>query len=227
LQPETHIGFGFDLHEKFWAEFRDFARAENCEILIGSVPLKEPDGGKVSNATMRVTATEVTPVYRKIHLFDVDVKGAPPVRESEQFRHGESSQIIEVRGWRIGLAICYDLRFAELFAKYAREGAHLLLIPSAFLVPTGKAHWHVLMRARAIESQAFVVAAAQSGVHRSGRGPSATKRETFGHSLAIEPWGRILKESKKPGPAVFIAELDPELLRKARMQIPMAAHRRL
>jgi deaminated glutathione amidase len=211
----------FDLTEKFWEKFKDWAKAERCEILVGSVPFKE--SGFISNATVRVTANAVSCVYRKIHLFDVDVKGAPPVRESDNFKHGTATNIIEIKGWKIGLTICYDLRFSELFAKYARAGVHLILVPSAFLVPTGKAHWHILLRARAIESQAFVVAAAQSGTHKSGK----LKRQTYGHSLVVEPWGQILRESKKAGPDAFVVELDPTALTRVREQIPMADHRRL
>lgn len=221
LKPALAKGFGFDLTESFWRHFQNWSAEENCEILIGSVPLKEK--GYVTNATIRVRGKKLEPVYRKIHLFDVDVKGAPPVRESEQFRHGDFPEVIDINGWKIGLTICYDLRFSELFYKYARQGVHLLMVPAAFLVPTGKAHWHILLRARAIESQAFVVAAAQSGTHRSG----PHRRHTYGHSLVIEPWGAILKESKKKGPDVLVAELDPELLARVRAQIPMADHRRL
>lgn len=221
LNRESNHGFGFDLTEGFWSELQDWVRDENCEIWVGSVPYKEK--GFVSNATIRITPHSVAAVYRKIHLFDVQVKGSPPVRESDYFRHGEEPQILKIKGWDVGLTICYDLRFSELYLKYAQSGVHLILVPSAFLVPTGRAHWHVLLRARAIESQAFVIAAAQSGRHRSGH----VTRETYGHSLAVAPWGRILREAKKRGPSAFVVDLDPKLIAQARTQIPMAEHRRL
>lgn len=161
-------------------------------------------------------------VYSKIHLFDVDVKGAPPVRESEHFHHGQQPSIIEVAGWRIGLTICYDLRFAELFLQYAHD-VDLVLVPSAFLVPTGEAHWHVLLRARAIEAQAFVAAPAQVGEHLS---VSGAKRHTYGHSLAVDPWGRVLADLQN-SPEIQVIELKRSEIEKVRTQIPMKHHRRL
>lgn len=220
----SFVGFNFTLSEDFWGQFQAWAKANTCEILFGSIPYN--DGKTTSNATIRVTPTSVTPVYNKIHLFDVDVKGAPAQRESQFFKHGEAPQIIQVRDWSIGLTICYDIRFSELFLKYAKEGVHAILIPSAFLVPTGKAHWHILNRARAIESQAYVLSPAQAGTHKSASIQGA-KRETYGHSLAVDPWGKILKEIKPLKPGCFIVELAPEALSAVREQIPMAGHRRL
>jgi predicted amidohydrolase len=131
---------------------------------------------------------------------------------------------MEVKSWRIGLSICYDVRFSELYSNYAKEGAHLILVPSAFLVPTGAAHWHILLRARAIESQAFVIAAAQAGEHVGVHGE---KRTTYGHSLAIDPWGEILADLGEAGPKVEVVTLDPARLERVWRQIPQAQHRRL
>jgi predicted amidohydrolase len=155
-------------------------------------------------------------------LFDVEVAGAPPVRESDYFNGGSEARVVEIDGWKFGLSICYDLRFAELYLRYAREKADVILVPSAFLVPTGEAHWHVLLRARAIEAQCFVAAPAQSGEHHS----DSQVRKTYGHSLVVDPWGKVLAELKE-SPQIQVVELDRELITKARRQIPMGGHRRL
>jgi predicted amidohydrolase len=161
-------------------------------------------------------------VYTKIHLFDADIEGAPSVRESEHFVHGAAPAVIEIEGWKIGLTICYDLRFSELYLHYAQK-VDLILVPAAFLVPTGKAHWQVLLRARAIESQAFVAAPAQAGEHVARSGG---RRKTYGHSLVVDPWGRILTELID-SPQVQIVSLSCAKIEMARAQIPMAQHRRL
>lgn len=195
-------------------------------IHLGALPLEIE--GEVFNASVLIEPSgAISSPYQKIHLFDVDVVGAPSVRESDNFKHGANPSIFEVRGWRIGSSICYDLRFAELYSKYAREGVDLILIPSAFIVPTGKAHWEILLRARAIESQCYVAAAAQGGVHVS---PSGEQRSTWGHSMIVSPWGEI--EAVCLGEAdlskrVLRATLSKEKVAKVREQIPMASHRKL
>ncbi len=218
----------FDLTEPFWGRFQEFATTNKADILVGSVPLNGRSGGKKdkpTNSTIWIQASgDICPAYDKIHLFDVDVKGAPPVRESDSFAYGESPQMIEIDGWRIGLSICYDVRFSELYSWYAERDVHLILVPAAFLVPTGEAHWHTLLRARAIESQAFVVAAAQSGGHQNSRGE---RRETFGHSLVVDPWGEVLVDIENRGAAEVAVELDPARLAKVREQIPQSLHRRI
>ncbi len=179
--------------------------------------------GRLRNSTLLIRENgSIGEVYSKIHLFDVDVKGAPSVRESEHFENGEQPALIDVAGWKIGLSICYDLRFSELFSSYAQL-ADLILVPSAFLIPTGQAHWHVLLRARAIEAQAFVAAPAQSGEHKSSSGDS---RHTYGHSLLIDPWGRVMAELKD-SPEVVVVELSKLDIETVRRQIPMESHRRL
>lgn len=167
-----------------------------------------PDGGRET-------------VYSKLHLFDVDVPGAPPSRESDHFEPGQAPSVVDVNGWRFGLSICYDLRFAELYLKYA-QAVDVILVPSAFLVPTGQAHWHVLLRARAIENQCFVAAPAQSGEHRSGE----SVRRTYGHSLVVDPWGVILAELES-APEVRVVALARKDIDRVRRQIPMSEHRRL
>jgi predicted amidohydrolase len=212
---------------------RDFALDEPASAAIQaavdaskvSVLLTTPTrgvGGKSKNSTI-LWQPGLRPeiVYSKIHMFDVDVEGAPPVRESEKFESGSSSQIIELFGWKIGLSICYDLRFPELYLNYADQ-VDLILVPAAFLVPTGQAHWHVLLRARAIENQCFLAAPAQAGEHRS----QDTVRRTYGHSLAVDPWGVVLFDNDG-GPGVKTVELNFEKLDVVRKQIPMARHRRM
>lgn len=191
--------------------------------LMLTTPLAGGEGKRLRNATVLLRPV-VAPavVYTKIHLFDVDVPGAPPVRESESFARGAEPAIVEIAGWRIGLSICYDLRFSELYASYA-QAVDLILVPSAFLVPTGQAHWHTLLRARAIECQAYVAAPAQSGIHRHG----PHERHTFGHSLVVDPWGVVLQELTVTSPDLVVVELKRDRLAEVRRQIPMADHRRL
>jgi predicted amidohydrolase len=204
---------------------RAWARKFKTTLHLGSIP--RAVGEKLFNSSVLILPDgSLSDVYQKIHLFDVDVAGHKSVRESDVFAHGPAPAIIEVAGWKIGCTICYDLRFAELFSQYAKAGVDLLLIPSAFIVPTGKAHWEILTRARAIESQAYVVAAAQGGIHTDGLGNS---RGTYGHSIIVDPWGEVVETlpddfgSKR----VLRARLSKERIAKVRAQIPMSSHRRL
>jgi predicted amidohydrolase len=191
--------------------------------LMLTTPLKS--GDKCSNSTVLLNPHEdPSVVYSKIHLFDVDVEGAPPVRESDHFVNGSGPALIDFRGWKLGLSICYDLRFPELYLNYAQK-ADLILVPSAFLVPTGEAHWHVLLRARAIESQCYVAAPAQWGEHISDL-DAGQVRKTYGHSLIVDPWGRVLEEMAT-GLDIRTVELSRTVIEKVRRQIPMKAHRRL
>jgi len=189
--------------------------------LMVTTALQE-QGAKLSNSTILFRPKSAPEkLYSKIHLFDVEVEGAPPVRESDFFTSGSGTKVLELGGWKFGLSICYDLRFSELYSQYAQK-VDAILVPSAFLVPTGEAHWHVLLRARAIESQCFVAAPAQTGDHKS----ESQVRKTYGHSLVIDPWGKIMLELKD-SPEIHVIELSRELIAKARQQIPMAGHRRL
>jgi predicted amidohydrolase len=203
----------------------DWARRFGSRIHVGSIP--RGDAGKLFNSSVLIETDGVPrDVYRKIHLFDVDVAGHKPVRESDVFSPGLAPSVIDICGWSVGLTICYDLRFAELFLAYARAGVDLILIPSAFLVPTGVAHWEILTRARAIESQAYVVAAAQGGIHSDGAGHS---RATYGHSIIVDPWGEVVETLPDDFGArrVLRAKLSKERITKVRSQIPMSLHRRL
>lgn len=179
--------------------------------------------GQRANATLLFENQKRPQVlYQKIHLFDVDVPGAPPVKESDHFQHGEKPFVWQFKDWKIGLTICYDLRFSELFLHYAKASVDGILVPSAFLVPTGQAHWHTLLRARAIESQCYVVAPAQMGEHVV----QGESRQTYGHSLAVDPWGRVLVDLEQ-SPSMAVVQWNKEEIQKVRRQIPMQNHRRL
>jgi predicted amidohydrolase len=209
------------------APLRKWAQANSCVIHLGSIPRADAGGTKLFNSSVLIGVDGVArDVYQKIHLFDVDVVGHKRVRESDVFVPGAGPATIEVHGWKIGLTICYDLRFAELFLEYARAGVDLILIPSAFLVPTGQAHWEILTRARAIESQAYVVAAAQGGLHKDDAGHS---RATYGHSIVVDPWGEVIETLPDDfgDRRVLRARLTKERIAKVRSQIPMSSHRRL
>jgi deaminated glutathione amidase len=198
------------------------ARELNMFLHLGSIPANV--NGHLYNCTVLITDRgEVKPTYQKMHLFDIHLEGQKPIRESDVFKHGHKPNVIEIDGWRLGETICYDLRFAELYSLYARQEVDAILVPSAFLVKTGEAHWDVLLRARAIESQAYVLAAAQGGTHIGKKGGV---RETYGNSLVVDPWGKVISRGEA-SPSVVIASLTKEQIENVRRQIPMKLHRRL
>ncbi len=198
------------------------AAVTNADLIVLITTAALNLDGRVVNATLVIHPRQrAQMVYSKIHMFDVDVEGAPSVRESDHFLAGQSPSVIDVLGWKVGLSICYDLRFAELFEHY--QGVDLLLVPSAFLVPTGRAHWEVLLRARAIEAQAYLLAPAQVGPHVAGE----ARRMTYGHSLAVSPWGEVMVDLNDSQNALAVVDLAPSELAKVRTQIPMQSHRRL
>lgn len=181
--------------------------------------------GHLYNSSLWVTDQgEVKATYQKMHLFDIALKEGPTVRESDVFRHGSSPSVIEVDGWSIGESICYDLRFAELYSIYARRGVDVILAPAAFLTKTGEAHWDLLVRTRALESQCYLLAPAQAGTHR---GQSPGVRETYGHSLVVDPWGVVLERLGEKRPGVSVQTLKRSEIERVRMQVPMKDHRRL
>jgi predicted amidohydrolase len=215
---------GFDLNDSVFDLFKAFAKERKLVLHLGSVPLKI--GTKMANASLLVLPSgKLQAEYNKIHLFDIQLEGQKSIRESDVFQHGESPSVFEVEGWKIGQSICYDLRFAELYSRYAKVGVDLILVPAAFLVPTGQAHWQVLLRARAIESQCYVIAAAQAGEHKSVR--SAASRHTYGHSLVVGPWGELIAEGNANKPQTIYVQLQRSEIEKVRRQIPMKDHRRL
>ena len=205
--------------DRVLAAARQAAARHRIWLHIGSLAVLV-DGGKVANRSFIVDREgEIRGTYDKLHLFDVDLPTGESWRESNTYSAG--SGVVLVNGTpvgKLGLTICYDLRFPGLFAKLAESDADVIAVPAAFTVPTGKAHWHVLLRARAIEAGLFVVAAAQVGRHQDGR-------DTFGHSLVVDPWGEVLLDmGDKPG--VGFADIDLKRILDVRSRIPALNHRR-
>jgi len=194
-------------------------------IHIGSVPLRR--GDRIYNSSILLTDDgAIHANYQKIHLFDVDVHGEKRVRESDTFAHGTDPCVFTVKGWTFGSSICYDIRFSELYLHYSKLGVDVILVPAAFLVATGKAHWEILVRARAIECQSYVLAAAQGGTHVGVEGGS---RSTYGHSMIVDPWGEVIAscpENFQENDRILRAVLKRELIERVRAQIPMKNHRR-
>ena len=196
------------------------AREHRVHLVAGGVPERSPDPERPFNACVVFDrAGEVVSRYRKVHLFDVDLPGGGKYRESLATSPGDEPVVVDVEGTRVGLSVCYDVRFPELYRALASKGAEVIVVPAAFTVATGKDHWMVLLRARAIEAQAYVVAAAQWGRHPRGR-------QTFGKSCIIDPWGEIVAQASE-GEGVCLARLDPTYLAKVRSSLPALAHRRL
>ena len=190
---------GIHLHIGSLAVLATPDRAANRSFLIG------PDGGVIAS-------------YDKIHMFDIDLGNGETYRESANYQPGETAVITDLPWGRLGMTICYDLRFPALYRALAEAGASFLAIPSAFTKKTGEAHWHTLLRARAIENGSFVFAAAQGGLHEN-------KRETFGHSLIVAPWGEVLAEGGTE-PGVILAKIDPSKVEAARKSVPSLQHGR-
>ena len=202
------------------AAVRRAARTHGIAVHIGSLAVDAGrDDGKFANRAFVIDATgQVIARYDKIHLFDVDLPTGESWRESNAYAGGEAAVVVKTPVGALGLSICYDLRFPALYAAMSMAGATLLAIPAAFTVPTGLAHWHVLMRARAIENACFVVAAAQTGRHADGR-------DTYGHSLVIDPWGDVLLDMGNVA-GVGFCTIDPTVVDDVRARIPVIAHRR-
>jgi deaminated glutathione amidase len=200
------------------ATFRELARALGIYVHVGSLAIRtSPD--KAANRSFLIDRRgDIVARYDKIHMFDVDLKGGESYRESRSYRPGELAVVSDLPWGRLGLTICYDLRFPALYRALAEAGAMYLAIPSAFTQQTGEAHWHVLMRARAIENGSFVFAAAQGGTHENGR-------KTYGHSLVVDPWGRVIAEGGIE-PGVIFADIDPAEASTARSRIPSLQHGR-
>ncbi|MEE9433633.1 MAG: carbon-nitrogen hydrolase family protein [Sphingorhabdus sp.] len=196
------------------------AKEARIWLHIGSLPVVADDGGgKFANRSLIINDQgEIAARYDKIHLFDVQLADGENWQESRQYVPGKHPALVQTPLGKMGLTICYDLRFPSLFGALALAGAEILAVPAAFTVPTGKAHWHGLIRTRAIESAAFVVAAAQSGSHKDGR-------KTFGHSLVVDPWGEILLDMGEVEGLGF-AEIDLARIAEVRGQIPVHLNRR-
>jgi predicted amidohydrolase len=200
------------------ARLRELARALGIWLHVGSLAIKVSPDRAANRSFLIDPAGEIVARYDKIHMFDVDLAGGESYRESNSFRPGESAIAADLPWGRLGLTICYDLRFPSLYRALAEAGSSFIAIPAAFTRQTGEAHWHVLIRARAIENGSFVFAAAQGGDHENGR-------STFGHSLVVDPWGRILAEGNTE-PGIVIAKVDPAEVATARGRVPSLRHGR-
>jgi predicted amidohydrolase len=200
------------------AAFQELARKLSIYLHVGSLAIKASHDKAVNRSFLIDRKGDIVARYDKIHMFDVDLANGESYRESRSYRAGELAVVTDLPWGRIGLTVCYDLRFPALYRALAEAGASFLTVPSAFTKQTGEAHWHVLLRARAIENTCFIFAAAQGGKHENGR-------ETFGHSLVIDPWGRILAEGGTE-PGVVMAEIDAAEVAAARARIPSLQHGR-
>jgi predicted amidohydrolase len=214
----------FTLQDPVFTDLAAIARHRKAYLHLGSVPLQMGDFFYNSSVIISDEG-KIETSYQKVHLFDIQLTGQKPIRESDVFRHGTGPGLFTVDGWKIAQSICYDLRFAELYSQYARDHVDVILVPSAFLVETGEAHWEVLLRARAIESQCYVVASAQAGRHESAHGSGS--RETYGHSLVVEPWGALVVHLNGTKKQTSVCSLSRAKIERARTQIPMAQHRRI
>lgn len=198
---------------------RFIAKAHQLHLHLGSMAIALPDGRFANRSVLIDPQGQISATYDKIHLFDADVPGAAPYRESATYMGGDQlvAPDISVAGQvvTLGLSICFDVRFAEHYAALAAMGAQILCVPAAFTQPTGEAHWDVLLRARAIETGAFVIAAAQAGQHANGRA-------THGHSVIIDPWGRVVAQQADRDTGLVVADLDMDVVKDARARLPVA-----
>jgi len=198
--------------------YRELAKELRIHLHIGSLALRFSPEKAVNRSFLVGPDGMILACYDKIHMFDIDLPGGESYRESANYQPGETAVISDLPWGRIGLTICYDVRFPALYRALAESGASFLTVPSAFTRKTGEAHWHVLLRARAVETGCFVFAAAQAGRHEN-------KRETYGHSLIVAPWGEILAEAGID-PAVIVADIDPATAKSARERVPSLRHDR-
>lgn len=217
-RAEAHLAS--EAEDRVLAAVREAAAKRGIWVHIGSLALahEREDGKLVNRGFLIDPAGEVRARYDKIHLFDVDLPTGETWRESAAYAPGEQPAVAQTPAGTLGLSICYDLRFPDLYRALTGAGATILAIPAAFTVPTGEAHWHVLLRARAIEAGAFVVAAAQVGLHEDGR-------RTYGHSLVVDPWGKVILDMGSE-PGVGFAEIDPAQVDEVRGRLPAIRHRR-
>lgn len=230
LLPENFAFFGAEADKRGIAEplsggpivsaLADMARESSVYLVGGGFPEQSGDAERPHNTALVLGPDgSQLAAYRKIHLFDVELGAGGSYSESAATMAGSAPVVIDVAGFKLGLSICYDLRFPELYRALSEQGADALLVPAAFTLHTGKDHWHVLLRARAIEAQAFVVAAAQHGTHPGGR-------QTYGHSLVVDPWGTVIAQASD-GPGLACATLERARLESVRRSLPSLLHRKL
>jgi predicted amidohydrolase len=226
--PEACLAFNQSIEENnqlaeqsdYWlGRYQRLCKTYNVWMNVGSMPIPAPDGRNYAASMLINNAGDVVGRYHKLHLFDVTVAdGTGQYRESQGTCPGQHIEVVDTPFGKIGLSICYDMRFPALFSQMRQAGADIILLPSAFTAVTGAAHWHVLLRARAIETQCYIVAAAQVGLHENGR-------STYGHSLVVSPWGEVVAE-QECGVGMIEAELDLEKMREIRHAMPIINHNR-
>jgi deaminated glutathione amidase len=195
------------------AQIGALAKAHGIFVHIGSLPIPLEDGRFANRSVLFGPDGGQVATYDKIHLFDADIAGLNAYRESATYKGGEQAVTAPLGPITLGFSICYDMRFPRLYNALANAGAGLIAVPAAFTVPTGQAHWHVLLRARAIETGSYVIAAAQGGHHENGRA-------TYGHSLVVDPWGKVIAELDHDEPGVLVAAIDPLAVSEARSRVP-------
>ena len=209
----------FEATEPALRAYRDLAAELDIWLLAGSLVVKLEDDSRMANRSFLINPSGmVSARYDKIHMFDVDLEGGESYRESKKFRPGEQAVVADTPFGLVGMTICYDMRFAYLYRTLAQAGARILTVPAAFTRPTGRAHWHTLLRCRAIETGSFIMAPAQCGDHEDGR-------KTYGHSLIISPWGEILAEAGEE-PSIIFADLNLSKVDEARSMVPALNHDR-
>ena len=201
------------------AAFRDWARETGAWILAGSLAIKLDESTLANRSFLIDPSGDIAARYDKMHMFDVDLANGERYRESSLYRPGEETVMAALPWGLLGMTICYDMRFPYLYRTLAQAGADFLTVPSAFTVPTGRAHWHVLLRSRAIETGCYVIAPAQVGEHAEGR-------RSYGHSLIISPWGEVLADAGGEETGVVVAEIDPAKVAEARRMVPSLGHDR-
>lgn len=201
------------------AAVRDAAAKAGIWVSLGSLAIARDDGRWANRAFVVDDMGEIAARYDKLHMFDVDLESGESWRESKTYAAGDRAVTVETPLGRLGLSICYDIRFPALYDALGREICDVIAIPAAFTVPTGEAHWHVLQRARAIEASAYAISAAQVGKHEDGR-------RTYGHSLVVDPWGEVLLDMGGEAPGLAFAEVDPARIDEVRKQLPSLANRR-
>ena len=198
---------------------REAAAKAGLWVALGSLAVEREDGRWANRSFLIDAKGEITARYDKIHMFDVALASGESWRESAAYAPGENVVTADTPLGKLGLTVCYDLRFPALFEELGRQGCDVIAIPAAFTVPTGEAHWHVLMRARAIEASAYVIAAAKVGQHEDGR-------RTYGQSLVVGPWGEVVLDMGGEAPGLAFAELDPARIAEVRAQLPSLANKR-
>jgi predicted amidohydrolase len=203
------------------AAVREAAAREGLWVALGSLAVRRENDERYANRTFVIDdAGAIVARYDKMHMFDVDLATGESWRESSAYAPGDAVATVETPLGRLGLAICYDIRFPALFEALGRAQCDVIAIPAAFTVSTGQAHWHLLQRARAVEASAYVLSAAQVGQHEDGR-------TTYGHSLAVDPWGEVLLDMGGDAPGVAFVEVDPQRIAEVRAQLPSLANRRV